>query len=369
MKILIDAHVFDGKFQGSRTYLKGLYSEMIHLKKEWDFYFVAKNIETLKREFGEHHNVHFLPLKSTNKFSRLLIEFPKLIRKHQIDYSHFQYITPLLKVGKYVVTTHDILFEEERFKQFFPKKYRLINGLLFKRSAKQADILVTVSEYSKKKISELYKINLTTIVVTPNAVSISNPTFKKNNYIQENYGCKKYLLYVSRIEPRKNHISILRAYKNLKLQDKGYQLVFIGSKDLPYLEYDQFIAENKELLSENLVTFSNIEFEELKHFYKESQLVVYPSFAEGFGIPPLEGAMFTKKVICSKATAMSEFNFFTYFIDPNNQKEIEETIKKALKDTNTEKLEEIRQTIEKKYTWRKSAEKFIEGFTTSNPHL
>ena len=136
MRILIDAHVFDGKFQGSRTYILGLYSALIDLKPDWHFFFAAQNVKTLEAAFGKHDNVDFLTLPSGNKYRRLLSEFPKLIKQHQIDFTHFQYISPLIKRGKYIVTTYDILFEEPRFAPYFPKKYRFLNGKLFKRSAK-----------------------------------------------------------------------------------------------------------------------------------------------------------------------------------------------------------------------------------------
>jgi len=361
MKILIDAHVFDGKFQGSRTYIKGIYSEMILLKKEWEFYFVAQNISTLKEEFGEHPNVHFLPLTSTNKISRLLVEFPKLIRKHQIDYSHFQYITPLIKVGKYIVTNHDILFEEARFRKYFPYKYRFVNGFLFKRSAKFADILITVSEYSKSKINEYYHIPKEKIIITPNAINLNLDKLSNDGYIEKKYGCKKYILFVSRIEPRKNHISILKAFKNLKLYEKGFELVFIGNQDIKDIAYNDYLAKNEPIFKNKLHLFSNIAEAELKKFYTNSEFVVYPSFAEGFGIPPLEGAVYKKPVLCSKATAMSEFSFFNYFIDPYNQKEIEGTILEII-NKKSENLEEIQQTILKKYHWKKSAQGLISVF-------
>ena len=48
MRLLIDAHIFDEKFQGTRTYLKGLYSALIPIAKEWEFFFVANDIENLE---------------------------------------------------------------------------------------------------------------------------------------------------------------------------------------------------------------------------------------------------------------------------------------------------------------------------------
>ncbi|MDT0555564.1 glycosyltransferase family 4 protein [Patiriisocius hiemis] len=360
MKILVDAHVFDGKFQGSRTYIKGLYSALISKQKDWKFYFAGYDVSVLKKEFGEGKNTHYIQLKNRNKLVRLFYEFPQIIKRLKIDFSHFQYISPLIKRGKYIVTTHDILFEEKRFSHFFPKKYKLINGTFFKHSAKKADVLLTVSTYSQQKISELYNIAKDDIHITPNAVAQLDEKTTKDNHIKEEYGIEKYLLYVSRIEPRKNHIAILKAFINLKLHTKGYKVVFIGKQDINDPELDTYIKEHNKILNEHLVQFPNVSGIALQKFYANAACVVYPSFAEGFGIPPLEGAVYGSKVLCSNATAMQDFTFFKYHIDPYNQKEIEESLCKLLEHEDVN-IEKTRSLILEKYTWEKSAEVFVKA--------
>ena len=97
MKLLVDAHIFDEKFQGTRTYLKGLYSALIPIAKDWEFYFIANDVENLEQEFGKFSHVHYLKFTSKNKYYRLLIDLPRIIKKNKIDYSHYQYISPFIK--------------------------------------------------------------------------------------------------------------------------------------------------------------------------------------------------------------------------------------------------------------------------------
>ena len=255
MKILVDAHVFDGMFQGSRTYLRGLYLQMMALRPDWQFYFVAKNTKNLEDIFGSHSNTKFIELKSGNKFKRLLVELPRIIKREKVDFAHFQYIAPLQKACKYIVTTHDILFEEPRFKQYFSTKYRIRNGLLFKRSAKNADVLLTVSKYSAKKIKELY-VGEQQVHVVANAVETPNETSKVS--LENQYGCKNYLLYVSRLEPRKNHAGLIKAFLDLKLHKQGYQLVLIGKKDLEDIALDKLLQKHAESLKDVLFHFENV---------------------------------------------------------------------------------------------------------------
>ena len=87
--------------------------------------------------------------------------------------------------------------------------------------------------------------------------------------------------------------------------------------------------------------------------------MVYPSFAEGFGIPPLEAAMNDLTVVCSSATAMMEFSFFKYHVDPYNQNELEEAIQNALNDTEIDH-QLIKKSIRQRYHWSKSAQILID---------
>ena len=151
IRLLIDAHVFDGEFQGSRTFIEHIYSNLIrNYSDQFEFFLVAQNTQILKETFGKNENVHFVKLASHNRYNRLLFEYPKIIKNYQIDYAHFQYVAPPIKVCKHIVTTHDVLFE--RFPEYFPFSYRLSKHYLFSYSARKADILTTVSKYSKDEI-------------------------------------------------------------------------------------------------------------------------------------------------------------------------------------------------------------------------
>jgi len=359
MRIAIDAHVFDEKFQGSRTYLEGIYREAIGLKPDWEFYFLAQNTEILRATFGHHKHVHYVPLESKNKYTRLLFELPILLKRLKIDYAHFQYITPFFKVCRYFVTTHDVLLLERAFKRYFPWKYRMINGYLFTRSAKRSALVLTVSAYSKDKIIENFKLDPSSVYVTPNAVM--KPSIKAApNYIQKRHGIEKYILYVSRVEPRKNHLTLLRAFVNLKLHEKGYSLVFIGAKDLPYPELNAFLENQTEDIRNRVLHFPGISGEELQYFYANADVFVYPSLAEGFGIPPLEAAMFDTPVICSNATAMKDFSFFQHHINPENTAALEN----ALKEVFSGKIDDpefVKGEIEYHYCWKRSAEVLVQA--------
>jgi glycosyltransferase involved in cell wall biosynthesis len=355
MKIFVDAHVFDGKYQGTTTYIKGLYSALA-LNPDFDITLAANNIENLQREFP-NPNFRFIKFPSHSKIKRLAWDIPQLIKKGKYDYAHFQYITPLQKKCTYINTIHDLLFLD--FPKYFPLKYRISKALTFGFSAFRSDIICTVSNYSKLSLINHFKIKDTKIVITPNAVE---PFKNITTNISDKIGTRKFILYVSRVEPRKNHISLLKAFVELKLYEQDYNLIFIGkANDVEANEYVSYWTNLPTNISQHVLHFEDISTDELQSFYQKASLFVYPSFAEGFGIPPLEAGIANCKVICSNQTAMNDFTFFNqYSFNPNNVEELKAKIVTLLSTTEEYPYEIIHKAIVDKYNWETIAQEFGE---------
>lgn len=196
MRLLVDCHCFDYPTpQGINTYLRGLYGSLIYKTTNIEFFLTANNLNNLKNIFGERENITYLRIPAKGSLSRLLSIFPSLIKENRIDVAHFQYVAPFIKNCKTIVTLHDILFKD--FPQYFPISYRITKNILFKYTAKRADILLTVSEYSKKQIAKHYNICESKIDVTPNAIidrfsSISPLDARK--YVKKHYGINTYFV-------------------------------------------------------------------------------------------------------------------------------------------------------------------------------
>jgi glycosyltransferase involved in cell wall biosynthesis len=357
IKLFVEAHCFDKEHQGTRAFIKRLYTELsTAFPEELELYLGAKNIENLQQEFKDIPGCKFIRYRSSTTLYRLLIEIPFLIRKHKINIAHFQYIAPFVKNCKFIVTTHDVLFKD--FKSEFSFLYRLTRDLLFGHSLVNADIVTTVSEYSKRSIQNHFRLKAKSIYLTPNTVSddFFKPYDKtlSRNYVKERFGLTKFILYVSRFEPRKNHFLLLSAYLDLKLHEKGYSLALLGHSSMPTPRFDDLLKSIPKEIRKLIFISESVNDQDLFHFYRGAELFVYPSKAEGFGLPPIEAGALKIPVICSNATAMNDFTFFgDYHTDPENQKLFTEKIDRIINHPPTdEELTKISGSISNKDPFR-----------------
>jgi glycosyltransferase involved in cell wall biosynthesis len=352
--IFVDCHVFDGNFQGTTTYIKGLYSELIK-DKNYHVFFGATNIEIVKDIFGTHENVTFIKYKAKNKFYRLLFDIPKIIKANKVDYAHFQYVVPPIKNCKFIVTIHDVLFLD--FPEHFPFLYKLKNKFLFKTSAKYSEIVLSVSEYSKLQIQKHFKIE--TVTITPNAVDpVYFETYQKDSIkdqVLKKFKATNYFLYVSRWEPRKNHHRLLKVFVE-KEYYKKHSLVFIGDKAIENKEYNDYYYSLSPAIKATIFSFHKLNFQDLLLLVRGADLSIYPSIAEGFGIPPLESLAANVSTICSNTTAMTDFQFFDdCLFNPLNLEDLKDKIEIGLKDTKTAQKKEA---MSAKFSWKQAAEQF-----------
>ena len=181
---------------------------------------------------------------------------PYYTRQDDVDIFHSIYICPPWKRCRYVVTVHDILFEH--YPELFTRTFVLRSKAFIRLSVKRADAIITISDYSRKDISYTYGIDEEKIVVTPLGVDkIFRPNVCKETLHQI---CRKYkinqpyILFVGRLEPRKNIPTLLKAFSIL-LKDglDDYVLVLVGPKDFGY---DDIFREVSSLKIEENIVFA-----------------------------------------------------------------------------------------------------------------
>lgn len=199
--------------------------------------------------------------------------------------------------GKKIVTVHDVLFKTR------PSDYSAIDRRIYdyklRKALAAADVIHCISKQTKSELIDHYHVNPTKCIVIYQSV---HPNFynthKFKDLISPPY--KKFILCVGTIEPRKNTLSLLKAIENLKIP-----LVLIGRIKNSYR--NEILPVYMRLLNLNLLHHINpSDIGELSAWYSHASLVVYPSVAEGFGLPPLEAAAAGKVCITGPAPCLIE---------------------------------------------------------------
>lgn len=367
LKIFVDAHAFDAGYQGTQTFIRELYTSLISLHPELDIYWGAYHTERIQAAFPSAKPANILPYKKANGgIKRFLFDIPAYLKKHRFDFAHFQYLAPRQYSNcRYIVTLHDVLFNT--FPADFSFAYRASRNVLFGKSIKNAAIKTTVSTYSQQHIAHDYNIAASRIHVIPNGVNnlLLRSGHNKADAAQtiyEKFGVQNFVLYVSRIEARKNHALLLKKHISLGLFERGIALVFIGAQSANVEALQALIKNLSPQQKALFFWFPQVDQDCLAAFYTACRLFVYPSKAEGFGIPPLEAAICRAPVLCSSATAMSSFDFFEpYTFDPENEQVFEQKFLQMINHPPTDNyLDHVADTVANHYQWEHSSQLFYD---------
>ena len=195
----------------------------------------------------------------------------------------------------------DIVFitEMESFKLHTRQIYR--SRLI--RMLKISKAVFTISKHAMREIKNfinLYKLEVSIdrlFLPTPNEFKlIQEKTIKT---LQD----KKYILYVSSFNQRKNHDFIINVWKELQSSelDKGIKDFFLVFAGTPQAGFEKF-AKNEyqeELKSDNIIIINSPEDEQIKWLYQNCLFTIYPSLLEGWGFPIKESLYFRKLCISS----------------------------------------------------------------------
>ncbi|MCX6826807.1 MAG: glycosyltransferase, partial [candidate division Zixibacteria bacterium] len=152
MRIGVDGHVLNGKFQGSRTYLAELYGALLKENPELELHFFGHWDK--EKPFGK--GVQYVEYLSSSRWKRLTYQTSPLIKKYNIELFHSTYIAPLSLPCASLLTLHDILFETDP--QYFDRGLISRNKILVRRSARKALEIHTISEYTRRNLVERYNL-------------------------------------------------------------------------------------------------------------------------------------------------------------------------------------------------------------------
>lgn len=302
MRLGIDGHILDGKYQGSRTWLEALLGRIAALRPQDVFVLYTHEPERHRQRYTAPNIEHRRLPRRGGAPARLLLLWPWLAYRHRLDGLMTQYNAPLFGAGLQIVVIHDILFETHR--QFFPAAMGARLRLLTRLSAWRARLVLTVSDFSRASIERVYGLADGRIAVVANGIE-PGPAGALPAEVGKGL---PFALFVGRLEPRKNLSLLLEALT--LLPDPEIRVVVVGREDH---SDDRIVTAMRA--DPRVIHLRDVPDDSLRALYRQARVFVYPSLGEGFGIPVLEALAQGCPVIASTATAIPEVggdavNFF-----------------------------------------------------------
>lgn len=223
-------------------------------------------------------------------------------------------------------------------------------------AAWNSEALLTVSEFSKKRICILLKVKPSKVHVVPSAVphQLLIPSKLTYNQVKKKYNLPdKYVMTLSTLEPRKNMKLLLDAFDKV-MEQVDYDVVLVGRKGWQIEELLQKIKANKRI---HVTGFVNDD--EVSLIYKHAECFVFPTLYEGFGLPPVEALALGTPVISSDAASMPEVlrNQATYF-KSNNLDDLADRLL-HLEERVKDMPHELDEYQKEKYDFAESARKIL----------
>ena len=262
------------------------------------------------------------------------------------------HILPFFSPKNSVVVEHGL--EYEYFPEYYSALFRWYLCWSTKRSAKKAQRIIAVSKKTKQDLMKFYGCKPEKIEVVHHGMQIQKSRLETKNPRVK----KPYILYLGRIETKKNIQGILAAYKILREKyGVPHQLVIAGGKGFGY--------EAFQLDLEGVLETGYVSEEEKWRFLSGADLFLFPSFCEGFGLPVLEAQAAGVPVVTSYNSSLPEIaGEGAVFVNPENPGQIAEAVYKIFEDRQfRDKIVAAGYENVKIFSWEKCARETLNVIT------
>ena len=311
---------------------------------------ISKMVDSIKTDIYEAHTVSGYKLLKT-------------LKKRKIDKPFIHTIHGVLEDEYLQSSETESLSLRMKLSNFFMKHL----AKLEKQTAKQATLIVTVSNYSAKKIVQLYEVDKTKIRVVPNGVDLQkfkpSGTFEK---IKDMVGgnCKNIVLFVGNLIPRKGLHFLIKAAKDVIKENRDTKFVVVGDGPLK----SHLIQYSKEQGVSDFFAFLGDVPEPLLHsLYNYADIFASPSIQEGQGISLLEAQASAKPVVAFNVTAIKEVvkNKETgLLVEPQSNQLAEAILSLLSNQALREKMGNSgREFVRKNFSWDICAQKMLKIYS------
>jgi glycosyltransferase involved in cell wall biosynthesis len=316
MKIFVEGGALFFRRTGVGQYTKRLLDALLVLDQKnqytvFGFLFLGRKLKDRPLDDApnlRYRFIRYLPSKVFNRIRQYYIPPMDVMLGAKPDLFIFPNFVrfPLAFKAKSITVVYDMSFELH--KQYVAKANQEYLSRYVPVAVKRSDHIVTISRNSKREIVEFYG-------VSEDKVTIVNPALDHDVYnprpdsevaeVKRKFKIdSKYVLYTGTLEPRKNIVGILDAYAGLDEKVRAeYALVLAGGKGWRDEQIARRLEELKDL---NIIITGYVEDEDLPALYSGAALFVFPSFYEGWGMPPLEAMACGTPVISADNSSLPE---------------------------------------------------------------
>ena len=206
---------------------------------------------------------------------------------------------------------------------------------LVRATATRADHITTVSRFAAADITRTYGVPPEKLSVAYQAAADRfRPRDKQvcQEHLARAYGITfPFILYVGRIQARKNLLRLVEAYARLRKLGTTARLVLVGKKDW---QSEKLLARIHELRLDDSVIFPGyVSADDLPLFYNAAEVFVFPSVFEGFGLPVVESMASGAPTITSRGSSLEEVaGDGALLVDPFDVASIADAIERVLGD-------------------------------------
>lgn len=366
MRIGVDGNLLCGEKTGMGTVVFNVLKYWKATNRLEVFLYVPGELESEYERLLQDNGINITNIKPYNYMIWEQIILPRKVIKDQIDVLWCPYNTAPLKCKcKIVVTIHDVIYMKARILEtpsFYKKAGIVYRRFVVPKAVSKASRIIADSKYSEKEIVDLFgkARNKTKFIYYSADLMIEKLEGEKLNVFFLEHKIKKpYILGFGSLEPRKNTIGLIKAYEDLPERIRlNYQLVLFGFRGH---ENSQEIEYIKEHNIKGIRILDYVSDTEKNSLYAESEVFVFPTFSEGFGIPVLEAFAADTPIITSNTSSLPEVaGDAAVFVDPADKKSITRAIENLLEDaeTRSDMVKKGRIQLER-FSWEKTASEVL----------
>ena len=321
------------KVAGVEVYIRNILDGLVRIKNDYKIYLLVSkdNVDSFRCYKTDRMELIECDVYSEKVPGRILwqnLHLGRVLSKLNVNlcFEPHNYI-PFFGVSKidFITTIHDL--QLVHYPQYFSLKKRIWFRFNWINTVRKSKKIIVISDFVRKDLEELFPKNANKFQVIYNPVNVDTNKYATTEEIKEKYSVEPegYYYTVSSMFPHKNLRTIVKAFSLIKHNSvqvpKKLIISGIGQADKNGMEFKALL---KEYDLENEVIVSGYVSNEMRNgLYKYCRAFLFPSVFEGFGIPPLEAALFKRPVIATKETCIPEVtqNCINYVDNPYDENE------------------------------------------------